>query len=42
MSDKSLCVLCMQELGDDAKDRMRRFKKYMEDKTKLNLDNESF
>lgn len=41
MSDKSLCVLCMQELGDDAKDRMRRFKKYMEDKTKLKLDKES-
>jgi energy-coupling factor transporter ATP-binding protein EcfA2 len=34
----SLCVLCMQPLEQDAKERFHRFKSFMEDATKKRLD----
>jgi len=37
LEEKSRCVLCMQELSNDAKDRFKRFKKFMEDKTQEEL-----
>lgn len=36
--DDSLCVLCMQPLSQDAKDRFYRFKSFMEETTKKLLD----
>jgi energy-coupling factor transporter ATP-binding protein EcfA2 len=36
--DDSLCVLCMQPLSQDAKDRFYRFKSFMEEATKKLLD----
>lgn len=38
LSNNSLCVLCMQKLESEAKKRMEKFKKYMEDETKKILD----
>lgn len=32
VADEALCVLCMQELGDDAKERFKRFSNFIEDK----------
>jgi hypothetical protein len=32
-----LCVLCQQELDDDARDRLQRFQQFMEDKSEQNL-----
>lgn len=34
----SICVLCMQPLSQDAKERFHRFKSFMEDATKKHLD----
>jgi len=37
-TEDSLCVLCMQPLLDDAKKRMSRFKEFMEQSTKKEVD----
>ena len=37
-SDNALCVLCMQPLEDNAKDRLERFWQFMQDKSKVTYD----
>jgi len=37
-AEGSVCVFCMQELLDDARERLNRFRKFMEKTAKKNLD----
>ncbi|KPY73852.1 AAA family ATPase [Pseudomonas syringae] len=37
-SDDALCVLCMQSLDEHAKDRLERFERFMQDKSKVTYD----
>lgn len=39
IDDSGLCVLCMQPLTEDAKERLRRFKNFMEKTIKQEFDN---
>ncbi|MCK8686145.1 AAA family ATPase [Pseudomonas umsongensis] len=37
-SEDALCVLCMQPLDDHAKERLERFERFMQDKSKVTYD----